>query len=255
MARDDLQLLQGTLDVLVLKTLSWGPRHGYAIARWIKDTTDAALQVEDRALYIALHRMEEREWIEAEWGVTENNRQARVLPADARGAPATRGEKRHLVALRSGGVQDPSNHLKPRHSHGTYSGDPTIVPFALFRGGGQSRRGARNRFPCGATDARTHRARRRTRGRQGHRVGGVWRCSGSQGGTRADRQATPAPRAAGRLVERSRSGPAIRRALAGARASVLDCRHRDPGAWHRRQCGRLRRGQVGVARCVAVHRR
>ncbi len=77
MARDELQLLQGTLDVLVLKTLSWGPRHGYDIARWIKDATDAELQVEDRALYVSLHRMEERGWLESEWGLTENNRKAK----------------------------------------------------------------------------------------------------------------------------------------------------------------------------------
>ncbi|HEV2736668.1 MAG TPA: PadR family transcriptional regulator [Longimicrobiaceae bacterium] len=86
MAREDLQLLQETLDVLVLKTLSWGPRHGYEIARWIKDTTDAELQVEDRALYVSLHRMEERGWLECEWGMTENNRKARYyqLTADGR---------------------------------------------------------------------------------------------------------------------------------------------------------------------------
>jgi PadR family transcriptional regulator len=77
MAREDLQLLQGTLDVLVLKTLSWGPRHGYEIAQWIKRTTDAELQVEDRALYVSLHRMEERGWLACEWGLTENNRKAR----------------------------------------------------------------------------------------------------------------------------------------------------------------------------------
>ena len=77
MARDDLQLLQGTLDVLVLKTVSRGPCHGYEIARWIRETTDAELQVEDRALYVALHRMEERHWLEAEWGLTENNRNAK----------------------------------------------------------------------------------------------------------------------------------------------------------------------------------
>jgi PadR family transcriptional regulator PadR len=77
MARDDLQLLQGTLDVLVMKTLSGGPRHGYEIARWIKDTTDAELQVEDRALYVALHRMEERGWLESEWALTEKNRKAK----------------------------------------------------------------------------------------------------------------------------------------------------------------------------------
>jgi PadR family transcriptional regulator, regulatory protein PadR len=77
MARDDLQLLQGTLDVLVLKTLSWHPRHGYEIAQWIRDATDAELQVEDRALYVSLHRMEERGWLESEWGITENNRKAK----------------------------------------------------------------------------------------------------------------------------------------------------------------------------------
>jgi transcriptional regulator len=87
MAREELQLLQGTLDVLVLKTLSWGPRHGYEIARWIRDTTDAELQVEDRALYVALHRMEGREWLESEWGLTENNRKAKYyrLTPEGRG--------------------------------------------------------------------------------------------------------------------------------------------------------------------------
>ncbi|MGH7555866.1 MAG: PadR family transcriptional regulator [Longimicrobiales bacterium] len=77
MPNSDLQLLQGTLDVLVLKSLSAEARHGYAIARWIHETTDAALLVEDRALYVSLHRMEERGWIEAEWGWSENNRRAK----------------------------------------------------------------------------------------------------------------------------------------------------------------------------------
>jgi transcriptional regulator len=77
MPNSDLQLLQGTLDVLVLKSLSAEARHGYAIARWIRDTTDAALLVEDRALYVSLHRMEERHWIESEWGWSENNRRAK----------------------------------------------------------------------------------------------------------------------------------------------------------------------------------
>lgn len=70
-------LLQGTLDMLVLKTLAWGPRHGYAIARWIKGTSDEAIQVEDRALYLALHRLEAQGLIEAEWGQSENNRKAK----------------------------------------------------------------------------------------------------------------------------------------------------------------------------------
>jgi PadR family transcriptional regulator, regulatory protein PadR len=85
MSREDLPLLQGTLDVLVLKTLSWGPRHGYEIARWIRDATDAELQVEDRALYVSLHRMEERGWLACEWGMTENNRRAKYYRLTAEG--------------------------------------------------------------------------------------------------------------------------------------------------------------------------
>ena len=77
MPSSDLQLLQGTLDVLVLKTLTWGSRHGYEMARWIRETTDDELIVEDRALYVSLHRMEQRGWVKSEWGVTENNRRAR----------------------------------------------------------------------------------------------------------------------------------------------------------------------------------
>jgi len=90
----DLGLLQGTLDVLVLKTLSWGPRHGYAVARWIKDTSDAAIQVEDRALYIALHRLEERGLVESEWGLSENNRKAKYYQL----TPAGRRELRARAA-------------------------------------------------------------------------------------------------------------------------------------------------------------
>ena len=87
MAREPLDLLQGTLDVLILKTLSWGPMHGYAVSRWIRECTDAVLAVEDAALYQALHRLERREWIEAEWGLSENNRRAkyyRLTPAGRR---------------------------------------------------------------------------------------------------------------------------------------------------------------------------
>jgi len=73
----DLALLQGTLDVLVLKALSWGPRHGYAVASWIKRTSDDALTVEDRALYVSLHRLEERGWVESDWGLSDNNRKAK----------------------------------------------------------------------------------------------------------------------------------------------------------------------------------
>ena len=73
----DLSLLQGTLDVLVLRTLAWGPRHGYAVTRWMRETTGDRLQVEEGALYTALHRMEKRGWIESEWGVSDTGRRAK----------------------------------------------------------------------------------------------------------------------------------------------------------------------------------
>jgi len=77
MGQDELKLLQGTLDLLVLKSLIFGHRHGYAVARWIRETSDSALTIEEGALYTSLHRMEKRGWIEAEWGVSENNRRAK----------------------------------------------------------------------------------------------------------------------------------------------------------------------------------
>jgi transcriptional regulator len=76
-ATPDLALLQGTLDVLLLKTLAWGPKHGYAVARWIADATDDDLQIEEGALYTALHRMEKRGWIESEWGLSDTGRRAK----------------------------------------------------------------------------------------------------------------------------------------------------------------------------------
>lgn len=91
---DSLELLQGTLDVLVLKTLSWGPRHGYAIARWIRETTDDALRVEEGALYPALHRLQKRGWVEAEWGLSENNRRAKYYRLTARGRAQLGAEAR-----------------------------------------------------------------------------------------------------------------------------------------------------------------
>ena len=77
MPRVELDLLQGTLDVLVLKALSWGARHGHAVATWIRATTEEDLNIEDGALYTALHRLEKRGLIEAEWGLSDNNRKAK----------------------------------------------------------------------------------------------------------------------------------------------------------------------------------
>lgn len=77
MARRQMNLLQGTLDVLVLKAVAKEPRHGYGVAEWIRRRTDGTLEIEDGALYTSLHRMEKRGWLRAEWGVSENNRRAK----------------------------------------------------------------------------------------------------------------------------------------------------------------------------------
>jgi transcriptional regulator len=85
MARGRIDLLQGTLDLMILKTLSWGPMHGYAVARWLQQITDDVLRVEEGTLYPALHRLEEQEWVESEWGVSENNRRAKFYRLTAAG--------------------------------------------------------------------------------------------------------------------------------------------------------------------------
>jgi transcriptional regulator len=82
---DDLDLVRGTLDLFILKTLTWGPRHGLAILRWIEATSDANLQIEEGALYPALHRLEQKELIAGEWGVSESNRKARYYRLTAKG--------------------------------------------------------------------------------------------------------------------------------------------------------------------------
>jgi PadR family transcriptional regulator, regulatory protein PadR len=77
MTDDSLDLLKGTLDVLVLKALATGPRHGYAVAKWIEDATRQTLQIEEGALYHGLHRLEKKSWVTSEWGVSETNRRAK----------------------------------------------------------------------------------------------------------------------------------------------------------------------------------
>ena len=77
MPKSSLDLMQGTVAVLILKTLSWGAMHGYDISRSIRMRSEGALGLEDAALYQALHRLERKRWIEAEWGLSENNRRAK----------------------------------------------------------------------------------------------------------------------------------------------------------------------------------
>src|SRR5687768_9304332 len=92
MAKPTVDLLQGTLDLLILKTLSWGPAHGYAVARWIQQLTGEVLQVGEGSLYPALHRLQERGWVESEWRVSEHNRRAKFYTLTALGRQQLRAE-------------------------------------------------------------------------------------------------------------------------------------------------------------------
>ena len=116
MNQPELDLVRGTLDLLILKTLSWGPMHGLAVMRWIQATTHDQLQIEEGALYPALHRMESKGWLGADWGYTERNRKAKFYRltaagrkhldrrADALAALHERRRSGHLGAGRSAGA-------------------------------------------------------------------------------------------------------------------------------------------------------
>lgn len=80
-----LDVLRGTLDLLVLKSLSFGPLHGYGVARWIERATGEALAIEEGSLYPALHRLDDRGWVEATWDISDNNRRARFYKLTAQG--------------------------------------------------------------------------------------------------------------------------------------------------------------------------
>ena len=93
MASGPMELLQGTVDVLVLRTLAWGPMHGYAVSRWIHQRTEGVLELEDAPLYKALHRLERAGWVAAEWGLSENNRRARFYTLTSAGRRQLRAEE------------------------------------------------------------------------------------------------------------------------------------------------------------------
>ena len=96
-------LVRGTLDVLILKALSWGPRHGYAVAEWIRAVTDDELLVVEGPLYTALHRLERQGWLVAEWGYSENNRKAKYYQLNRAGRQQLRSEvsswERYVAAV------------------------------------------------------------------------------------------------------------------------------------------------------------
>ena len=88
----DLDLPQGTLDVLILKTLTSGPRHGYAVARWIEQSSGDALRIEEGSLYPALYRLERRGWLRADWGTSELGRRAKLYALTAAGRQQLKAE-------------------------------------------------------------------------------------------------------------------------------------------------------------------
>ncbi|HEY4307560.1 MAG TPA: PadR family transcriptional regulator [Gemmatimonadaceae bacterium] len=105
MPKDANDLLYGTLDLLVLKAIATGPVHGFGITKWIEQRTKNELAIVDSALYKALHRLEDSGAIDAEWGVTENNRRAKYYSLTARGRQLMRNEvatwKRYVAAVDS----------------------------------------------------------------------------------------------------------------------------------------------------------
>jgi PadR family transcriptional regulator PadR len=90
----DLEFKRGAIELLVLKAVSWGPMHGYAIAKWIQQTTDDALRVEEGSLYPALHRLEDKDLVASEWGISTSNRRAKFYSITPLGRKALRTEIR-----------------------------------------------------------------------------------------------------------------------------------------------------------------
>lgn len=98
---DSGDLIQGTLEMLILKALNRGPHHGYAVAEWIQQTSLQVLKVEEGALYPALHRMELRGLLKAKWGISENNRRAKFYELTADGRKRLQGESQRWARLSS----------------------------------------------------------------------------------------------------------------------------------------------------------
>ena len=105
-----LELLQGTLDFIILQTLRWGPRHGYGIAQMIRANSNDALQIETGSLYPALHRLAKQKWITADWSVSENGQRVRVYTLTAAGRRQLAEERskwERLTSVMAGLMQPP----------------------------------------------------------------------------------------------------------------------------------------------------
>jgi PadR family transcriptional regulator PadR len=103
MSPSSIGVLQGTLDVLILKALSWGPRHGHAVARIIRDTTEGTFEILDGSLYTALHRLEERGLVEGEWGLSDKGKRAKFYKLTVAGRQQLKAEtatwQRYVVSV------------------------------------------------------------------------------------------------------------------------------------------------------------
>lgn len=115
--RDPVTLLQGSLDVLVLRTLAWQPMHGYGITRWLRETTHDVLQLEEGTLYPALYRLENRGLIRSDWRITENNRRARYYSLTAGGRRALTAQMKSWNAF-AGAVEKVFAAPAPRPARG-----------------------------------------------------------------------------------------------------------------------------------------
>ena len=103
MADSELNVFRSSLDLVILKALTWGPRHGYAVAEWVEQATGDVLLLEEGTLYPALHRLERKGWVTADWGVSENNRRAKFYRLTPAGRAQLRRESstwlRHAEAI------------------------------------------------------------------------------------------------------------------------------------------------------------
>src|SRR3954465_14605753 len=118
MTTSELDLLQGTLDLLVLKSLSWGPNHGYGIARFIREGSSQSFKILDGALYTSLHRMEERGWVESYWGTSDKGKRAKFYRLTTGGRRALKAEQtgwEQDVAAPGGGNPPPPTRAAPEH--------------------------------------------------------------------------------------------------------------------------------------------
>ena len=244
MAKDKADLLQGTLDLLVLKALQLEPQHGFGIAQRIQQLSSDVLRIEQGSLYPALYRLEERGWIRADWGTSDNNRKAKFYAL-------TRTGRRRLEAEEASWAR-----LSGRGQSGAAGGRAVM---SAWRGWlTRMRRGVRRerlRRRDGRRDARPPRAR--GRGAAGARCGAGDGAARGGAGVRPRRVAEgDGPRSAGRPVARADgAGRALRRPAAGQVADLLDGRdrhHRPRRRRHRDDLQRLRRRAAAAA---AVSRR